>query len=63
MEAWRAKLDMGEQKGIEINLDNGTKHLKILTPKDKTHMKNGLAAVEAKNFGTNCYIFGKGSYQ
>ena len=48
MEAWKAKLDMGDKKGLEISLDNGTKYLKILTPKDKTHMKMGLQPLEKK---------------
>ena len=49
MEAWKAKLDMGDKKGLEICLDNGTKFLKILTPKDKTHMKIGLQPLKEKS--------------
>ena len=49
MESWKAKLDMGEKKGLEILLDNGTRYLKILTPKDKTHMKIGLQPLREKS--------------
>ena len=49
MEAWKAKLDMGDKKGLEISLDNGTRFLKILTPKDKTHMKIGLQPLKEKS--------------
>ena len=49
MESWKAKLDMGEKKGLEIFLDNGTRYLKILTPKDKTHMKIGLQPLREKS--------------
>ena len=39
---------MGDKKGLEISLDNGTKYVKILTPKDKTHMKMGLQPLQEK---------------
>ena len=48
MEAWKAKLDMGDKKGLEMKIDNGTKYVKILTPKDKTHMKIGLQPLRQK---------------
>ena len=51
MEAWKAKLDMGDKKGLEISIDNGLKNVKILTPKDKTHMKMALQPLKEKTLG------------
>ena len=34
MESWKAKIDMGDKKGLEVKVDDGTKSLKILTPKE-----------------------------
>ena len=42
MEAWNAILDMGEKKGLDIEIDNRSKQIKILAPKSGTHLKIGL---------------------
>ena len=44
-----AKLDMGDKKGLEVKNDDGTKRMKILSPKEGNHMKIGLQPLKQKS--------------
>ena len=52
MEAWNAKLDMGAKKGLDINIENGTKQIKILAPKSGSHLKIGLQPLKEASLST-----------
>merc|ERR1712112_812755 len=57
MEAWNARLDMGEKKGLDIEIENKSKQIKILAPKSGTHLRIGLQPLkEASLENTVLYL-------